>query len=155
MDLWIENEPAELSRTLAVVDGVVINDAETRQLTGQVNLVHAGRAILEMGPRFAVVKKGEHGAMLVTGDSVTAVPAFPATEVRDPTGAGDSFAGGMMGYLDQCGREDDAALRRAVVRGTIAASFTIEAFSLDRLRQVTPGEVESRTGEFVEMLRIE
>ena len=155
MDLWIDTEHDELGRTLAAVDGVIINDAEARQLTKHTNLVAAGEAILDIGPRFAVVKKGEHGAVLVTRDSVTSVPAFPAKDVRDPTGAGDSFAGGMLGFLDQCGSDDTAALRRAVVRGTIAASFTIEAFSLDRLRQVTPEEVDSRTKQFVQMLRIE
>ncbi len=155
MDLWIDGQRDELLRTLAAVDGVIINDAEARRLTGQTNLVLAGRAILGFGPWFTVIKKGEHGAMLVTGESVATVPAYPSTEVRDPTGAGDSFAGGMMGYLDRCGVHDVAALRRALVRGTVAASFTIEAFSLDRLRRVTPAEVEQRTRQFVEMLRIE
>jgi sugar/nucleoside kinase (ribokinase family) len=155
MDLWIDSQRDELARTLAAVDGVIINDGEARQLTGETNLVAAGEAVLGMGPRFAVIKKGEHGALLVTRDSVTTVPAFPTKDVRDPTGAGDSFAGGMLGYLDQCGQHDTAALRRALVRGTVTASFTIEAFSLERLRQVTADEVEARTKAFVAMLRIE
>jgi sugar/nucleoside kinase (ribokinase family) len=155
MDCWIEGEPVELRKTLAAVDGVIINDAEARQLTGRGNLVSAGEAIQCMGPRFVVIKKGEHGAMLVTGDSVTTIPAFPTAEVRDPTGAGDSFAGGMLGYLDQCGQSDTHALRWALVRGTVAASFTIEDFSLNRLRLVRPEEVEQRVERFVAMLRIE
>ena len=155
MDCWIENEPAELRKTLGAVDGVVLNDGEARLLTGRMNLVAAGEAILGMGPRFVVIKKGEHGAMLVTGDSVSVIPAFPTKDVCDPTGAGDSFAGGMLGYLDGCGQHDTAALRRALVRGTVAASFTIEGFSLDRLRQVTPADVEARVGELVAMVRIE
>ena len=155
MDCWIENEPDELRKTLAVVDGVIINDGEARDLTRRVNLVSAGEAILGLGPRFAVIKKGEHGAMLVTGDSVTTIPAFPIAEVRDPTGAGDSFAGGMLGYLDQCGQQDTAALRRALVRGTVTASFTIEDFSLNRLRSVEAAEFERRLRSFVDMLRIE
>ena len=92
-------------------------------MTGQGNLVTAGKSLLAMGPRFAVIKKGEHGAMLTTSDSVTVIPAFATEDVRDPTGAGDSFAGGMLGYLDQCSQSDTATLRRALVRGTVAASF--------------------------------
>ncbi|MCP4250102.1 MAG: sugar kinase [bacterium] len=155
MDCWIENEGAELRKTLAAVDGVIINDGEAVQLTGQTNLITAGRALLDLGPTFAVIKKGAHGAMLVTADSVTTIPAFPTADVRDPTGAGDSFAGGMLGYLDGCGQNDTAALRRALVRGTVAASFTIEDYSLNRLRTVTSADVDRRVEQFVDMLRIE
>ncbi|MFQ5489614.1 MAG: PfkB family carbohydrate kinase [Phycisphaerae bacterium] len=155
MDLWIDAERDELLKTLAAVDGVIINDGEARMLTDQTNLVLAGRAILDLGTEFVVIKKGEHGAMLVTAEAVTTVPAYPTTEVRDPTGAGDSFAGGMLGFLDQMGTFDAETLRRAVVRGTVAASFTIEAFSLDRLRQVTQDDIEQRVRSFVDMLRIE
>ena len=155
MDLWIDTEGDELGKTLAAVDGVIINDGEARQLTGQANLVAAGEDLLTRGPRFVVIKKGEHGALLVTSESITAVPAFPTKDVRDPTGAGDSFAGGMLGYLDRCGADDADALRRAMVRGTVAASFTIEAFSLDRLCRITTDDVERRVEQFVAMLRIE
>jgi sugar/nucleoside kinase (ribokinase family) len=155
MDCWIENEADELRKTLAAVDGVIINDGEATQLTGQGNVVAAGETILAMGPRFVVIKKGEHGAMLVTADTVTVVPAFPTKDVCDPTGAGDSFAGGMLGYLDRCGQQDTSALRRGLVRGTVAASFTIEGFSLDRLREVTPADVDARVGELLSMMRIE
>ena len=155
MDLWIDTEGDELGKTLAAVDGVIINDGEARQLTGQANLVAAGEDLLARGPRFVVIKKGEHGAMLVTSESIPAVPAFPTKDVRDPTGAGDSFAGGMLGYLDRCGADDADALRRAMVRGTVAASFTIEAFSLDRLCRITTDDVERRVEQFVAMLRIE
>ena len=155
MDLWIDTEGDELGKTLAAVDGVIINDGEARQLTGQSNLVAAGEDILARGPRFAVIKKGEHGAMLVTRESITTVPAFPTKNVRDPTGAGDSFAGGMLGYLDRCGADDAEALRRALVRGTVAASFTIETFSLDRLARINLDDVERRVEQFVAMLRID
>ncbi len=155
MDLWIDNERDELGKTIAAVDGVIINDAESLHLTGKSNVIDAGRAILGMGPRFVVVKKGEHGAVLVTGDSVTAIPAFPTTEVKDPTGAGDSFAGGMLGYLDQVGSFETDDLRRALVRGTVAASITIESFSLQRIAQVTADEVNARVKQFTAMLHID
>jgi len=155
MDCWITNEADELRRTLSAVNGVFLNDYEARQLTGLGNLVAAGRAILAMGPRFVVIKKGEHGALLLTRDDVTAVPAFPMENVCDPTGAGDSFAGGMLGYLDGCGQYDTAALRRAVVRGTVVASFTVEDFSLNRLRQIQAKDIERRTQDLLGMLRIE
>ncbi len=155
MDLWIETEADELRRTLRAVDGVIINDGEARQLTGKGNLVEAGEAVLDMGPRFVVIKKGEHGAMLLTADSVTTIPAFPTKNVKDPTGAGDSFAGGMLGYLDQCGQSNTASLRRALVRGTVAASFTIEDFSLNRIREVAADDAEARVEQFTQMLRID
>jgi sugar/nucleoside kinase (ribokinase family) len=155
MDLWIEGERDALLDTLAAVDGVIINDSEARQLTGHTNLINAGRQVLGLGPAFVVIKKGEHGSMLITGDSVTIIPAFPTTEVRDPTGAGDSFAGGMLGYLAECGRHDSAALRSALLRGTVTASFTIEEFSLYRLQKITRADVDARVQKFKEMLRIE
>ena len=148
MNLWIDSEREELIKTLGVVHGVVLNDGEARSLTGETNLVKAGKRILEFGPRFAVIKKGEHGSTLVTRDAVFALPAFPAEEVRDPTGAGDSFAGGMLGYLASIGRHDDEALRQGLARGTVAASFTIEDFSLNRLRQVTTADIEQRLAAF-------
>lgn len=124
-------------------------------LTGRTNLIEAGEAILAMGPRFVIVKKGEHGSLLVTGGGAFALPAFPAKQVRDPTGAGDSFAGGVLGYLAQTGRQDVEALRRAMVRGTVASSFAIEDFSLRRLQQATKEEFDRRVREFIEMMRLE
>lgn len=155
MDLWITGHRNELLRTLGEVDGLIINDSEARELTGASNLIAAGEAILAMGPRFTVIKKGEHGALLMTRKSVTAIPAFPTKLVKDPTGAGDSFAGGMLGYLTAAGKYDDDALRRAIVHGTIVASFTIEDFSINRIRNVTRAEVEERVKQFTAMLRID
>jgi len=155
MNLWIAEHRDELLKTLAVVDGVIINDAESRQLTGRENLIEAGIALLDFGPTFAVIKKGEHGALLITPQGATPIPAYPARKVVDPTGAGDSFAGGMLGFLASTGNVSPASLRRAVVRGTIASSFTIEAFSLDRIKNVTRDEFEHRVQEFLGMLRIE
>jgi sugar/nucleoside kinase (ribokinase family) len=152
-DLWIEQERNSLITTLALVTGAVINDVEARQLTGQTNLIAAGEALLDMGPNFAIVKKGEHGALLVTKDGPFPIPAYPAKVVRDPTGAGDSFAGGLLGFLAETGRHDTETLRRALVHGTVAASFAIEDFSLNRLQRLTRSEVDERVDRFVEMLR--
>jgi sugar/nucleoside kinase (ribokinase family) len=155
MDVWIEREKDELVRTLHSVTGVILNDAEARRLTGHANLIEAGEAVLRLGPRFVIIKKGEHGALLVTDDGTTAMPAFPTRQVRDPTGAGDSFAGGVLGFLSREGSHDAAALRRAMVHGTVAASFAIEGFSLDRVRRVSAAELEERTERFQRMLRLE
>jgi sugar/nucleoside kinase (ribokinase family) len=155
MNLWITTERESLLETLRLVQGVILNDAEARQLTDRVNLIEAGDAILELGPRFVVIKKGEHGALLIARDGVAAVPAFPARLVRDPTGAGDSFAGGMLGHLASIGRWDFEALRQSLVRGTVTASFTIEDFSLRRLQRLTRAELDARTATFMGMLRFE
>jgi len=152
MDLWIKTQRAELLKTLAAVGGVVLNDGEARLLTDRADLVSAGREILGFGPRFVVIKKGEHGALLVTADRLCVVPAFCSDRVRDPTGAGDSFAGGMMGHLAAAGRHDVEALKAALVRGTVAASFTIEDFSLNRLRTVGPEDVQRRIDAYMGML---
>lgn len=154
-DLWIENEHDELIKTLGVVDGVIINDGEAKQLTGKVNLIEAAGDLLKMGPKFAVVKKGEHGALLLTSEGATVIPAYPTLDVKDPTGAGDAFAGGMLGYLAATMDVTEDALRRAIVRGTVVASLTIEDFSLNRIANVTPDEVDQRIRDFVKMLRIE
>ncbi len=154
MDLWINSEQEALLQTLAAVHGVVINDSEAVQLTGTTNVISAGRAVLAMGPRFVVVKKGAHGALLATADGVTAIPAYPSERVVDPTGAGDSFAGGMLGYLAAEGRFDYATLRRALIRGTVTASFTIEDFSVKRLEALSQTELQQRISEFTEMLAI-
>ena len=155
MNLWIDNERESLLQTLKLVTGVIINDAEARDLTGRRNLVEAGEAVLNLGPEFAIIKKGEHGALLVTADGVTAIPAFPTKDVRDPTGAGDSFAGGVLGYLNAEGECGTPTLRRAMVRGTVAASFAIEDFSLGRVLTLTREEIDERVAQFIAMLRIE
>ncbi|MGD2108160.1 MAG: PfkB family carbohydrate kinase [Phycisphaerae bacterium] len=155
VNLWIANERESLLQTLRLVTGVIINDAEARQLTDRVNLIEAGEAILDLGPKFVMIKKGEHGALLVSPDGAFAIPAYPSKAVRDPTGAGDSFAGGVMGYLALHQRHDTDALRRAMVRGTVAASFTIEDFSIARVRDLNRNEVDRRVDEFLNMLRLE
>jgi len=155
MNLWIATERDSLLETLRRVTGVIINDAEARQLTGRMNLIEAGEAVLQMGPKFVIIKKGEHGSLLVTADGTTAMPAYPVREVRDPTGAGDSFAGGVLGYLSARGTCDTPTLRRAMLRGTVAASFAIEGFSLQRVLRTEPCEIEKRVTDLVEMLRFD
>ena len=151
MDLWINIARPELMQLLAEVDGVIMNDEEAMQLTECRNVVTAGRRILESGPRsFVVVKKGEHGAILIHRDGVASVPAFPAdlAQVVDPTGAGDTFAGGFMAHVARAGRTDFDTLRHAMAWGTVLASFTIEAFGLDRLARLDAGQVDDRFRAF-------
>ena len=152
MDLWIEIARPELRELLRNVDGLVLNDAESFQLTEERNVIRAGRKILGMGPSFVVVKKGEHGAVLVHADGEAALPAYPAADVVDPTGAGDSFGGGMMGRLAATEDKSFKGILRAMAAGTVVASFTIEEFSLGRLESLTKEELEGREREFVETL---
>lgn len=154
MDLWIENERESLLETFRAVSGVIINDAEARQLTSETNMIVAGEALLKFGPRFVIIKKGEHGAILVSADGAVAVPAYPSKDVRDPTGAGDSFAGGLLGYLAEEGKDDPHTLRRALVHGTVAASFTIEDFSVNRLKDLTRSRINQRVDEYLSMLQL-
>lgn len=159
MDLWINTARPELERLLGRVDGLVLNYDEAELLTGKANTVSAARHILEMGPKFVVVKKGEHGCILVHREGIVALPAYPAETVVDPTGAGDTFAGGMMGSLaaqegGAGGTPSLAALRRALAHGTVIASFTIESFSLDRLAALTEGELSRRYEEYTGMIRV-
>lgn len=144
MNYWIERTPAELRKTLRHVQVLMINDSETRQLSSEHNLLRAARHIFRLGPRTLVIKRGEHGAMMVHARSVFSVPAFPLDQVHDPTGAGDSFAGGFMGYLASQGSTSDAALRRAMVYGSVMGSFAVERFGLDRLRRLTRAEIRAR-----------
>ena len=153
-DFWIDSEKAELAKTLTMVTGVVLNDGEARMFTGETNLITAGRRILGYGPQFVIVKKGEHGAMLCTHDAVVTLPSFPTDGVKDPTGAGDSFAGGMMGYLAGIGKFEVDQLRRAMAYGTITASFTIEDFSLRAIETVTRGMVDARLERYADMLNV-
>ncbi|MFH0911837.1 MAG: PfkB family carbohydrate kinase [Planctomycetota bacterium] len=154
IDHYIRTEPEAVRAVLARVDGAILNDAEARLLTGETNTVAAAGALLETGPRFAIVKKGEHGALLACGEGIFSVPAFPLGRVVDPTGAGDAFAGGVMGCLAREGSADIPTLRKALAYGTAAASFTCEDFSLDRLARVRPEELEARVAAFREMVRI-
>lgn len=155
MNLWIEQERESLLETFRCVTGVIINDGEARLLTGEPNMIVAGERILELGPKFVVIKKGANGALLVSQEGADALPAFPTKMVRDPTGAGDSFAGGFLGYIAAKGAHDRATLRGAMARGTVTASFTVEDFSLNRLKALSRDELDSRVGQYIEMLRIE
>ncbi|HOO15921.1 MAG: sugar kinase [Phycisphaerae bacterium] len=155
MNLWIENEPAELRRTIAGVHGLVLNEAEARQLSGKSNLVTAGRELLKLGPRFVVIKKGEHGSILISQDDLCIMPAYPTEKVVDPTGCGDSFAGAMMGYLAAQGRWDAPTLRAAIARGTVVASYVIESFSVEAAAKLTRADVDRRLGELSRLARFE
>ncbi len=151
MNYWINNKPDSLRKTLAMVDILLINDAETRQLGREANLLRAAREILAWGPKTLVIKRGEYGVLMIDGDSTFGAPAFPLEEVVDPTGAGDSFAGGFVGYLAATGSSDHAALRKAVVFGSIMASFNVSEFGPRRLATLTYAEIESRFREFREL----
>ena len=152
MNLWIETARDELIKTLSVVHGVVLNDGEARLLTGKKHLMEAGRGGGEMGAGVVVDKKGEHGSVLVTRDDSCVLPAYPTGHVIDPTGAGDSFAGGMLGYLASTGTRDGEALRSAIARGTVTASFTIEGFSFTGLVQANRGLIDQRLSELHRMV---
>jgi sugar/nucleoside kinase (ribokinase family) len=153
MNYWIERTPEALRETLRHIQVLMINDEETRQLSNEHNLLRAARHIFKMGPKTLVIKRGEHGALMVHGGSIFAVPGLPLEEVHDPTGAGDSFAGGFMGYLAGAGRINDATLRRAMIYGSVLGSFTVERFGLDRLRTLTRREIEARARHFSRLTR--
>ena len=153
MNFYIANEKAGLIELLGMVDGIVLNDAEAAQFTGKHNLVKAGREILALGPKFVVIKKGEHGSMLLDRNGIFCLPAFPLDEVVDPTGAGDSFAGGMMGYLAKASKSDPATLKRALAFATVVASFNVEGFSLSRFQSIETSDIEGRFQRFGDMMR--
>jgi sugar/nucleoside kinase (ribokinase family) len=149
MNYWIERTPAELKEVLKRVDVLLINDSEARQLAGEANLVKASRAVQAMGPKTLVIKRGEHGVLMTrTGGGFFAAPAMPLEDVFDPTGAGDTFAGGFLGYLASCGGVDDAALARAIIYGSTLASFAVQDFSVDRLLRLKTEEIAARFTEF-------
>ncbi len=154
MNYWIENEREALMELLREVNGVVLNDEEAGQLTGSQHVITAAGRIRQMGPQFVVVKKGEHGAVLVGADGVFLLPAYPTAEVKDPTGAGDSFAGAMMGHLARCGEVTLAALKEALAYGTVVASITVEDFSLRRLAGASLEDVEERLAELRRMTQL-
>jgi sugar/nucleoside kinase (ribokinase family) len=155
MNLWIDIARDELRKTIGVVDALIINDAEARQLAEEANLIRAARKVLSWGPQMLVVKRGEYGAAFFTKDSYFAIPAYPLEGVFDPTGAGDSFAGGFMGYLAQADKVDEMSLRRAIIYGSTMASFNVEEFSCDRLRRLTPDEIRQRFHQFKEFTHFE
>jgi sugar/nucleoside kinase (ribokinase family) len=151
MNYWIERTNSELRETLRHVDILMINDAETRQLSNEHNLLRAAKHIFKMGPSTLVVKRGEYGAMMVDRRGVFCVPAFPLEEPHDPTGAGDSFAGGFMGYLAGAKDTRDATLRRAMVYGSVLGSFAVERFGLERLRVLKRSEIHARARHFAKL----
>jgi sugar/nucleoside kinase (ribokinase family) len=152
MNHWIESDRDALLRLFEVVNGLIINEEEARMLTGLHNLPFAGRKILEHGPEFVIIKKGEHGSLLVGPETSFVLPAYPVEKVKDPTGAGDSFAGGVMGYVAQAGREDFDTLRKAMAYGTVVASINVEDFSLERFKKISREEIEERFSRYREML---
>jgi sugar/nucleoside kinase (ribokinase family) len=155
MNFWIEGKREALLDLLQRVDLLLVNDSEARELSGDYNLARAARWIQRHGPRYVIIKKGEHGAILFTPTATFFAPGYPLEEVFDPTGAGDAFAGGLMGALAQHGRLDDADLRRAVIFGSAMGSFAVERFSIDRFRDLSWEEIEARVRQFREMTTFE
>jgi len=154
MDLWIDTTRSDLDELLKRIDGLIINDQEAQQLTGHSNLIRAGRAVLDMGPKMVIVKKGEHGCFVFSGYFQHALPAYPTDRVVDPTGAGDSFAGGFMGFLAESGSLNLWNMKRAVAYGTVAASLTVEGFGVDRLGSADRSELERRFHDLIEFVRL-
>jgi len=152
MNYWIQTRADSLLNVLEKVDVFFANDEEVRMLTGELNLITAGKRLLEKGPSLVVIKKGEHGALLLSKDFVFVVPAYPSETVVDPTGAGDSFGGGFLGHLDRVDSYVEGGIRRAAVYGSVLASFTIEKFGIDRLKSLSSEEIESRFAEFQKLV---
>ncbi len=155
MNFWIESRRPELLALLERVDAITLNDGEARQLTEQFNLVKAAKWIMDRGPKLVIIKKGEHGAFMFTPTSVFFAPAYPLEEVFDPTGAGDSFAGGFMGYLAHTDDVSEENLRRAVIYGSAMGSFAVEKFSVERLLEIEPADVDRRVREFHRLVSFE
>lgn len=151
MNLWIDIAKDDLLALLKHIDGIVLNDEEARMLTGESNLITAARKVGELGPRYVILKKGEHGAFLIGDDVHFSLPAYPVDEVIDPTGAGDSFAGGFMGYLASTGSTEPRTLRRAMLYGTVTASYCVQGFSLEELGARSRADVEKRFNELCEI----
>ena len=158
MDLWVENEKESLVQLLAQVHGLVINDQEAKLLADDENVVRAGQTIQKLGPRFVIIKKGEHGAIFISDREMYALPAFPILDVVDPTGAGDSFAGGLMGYLASINNRqhalEDEQLKKAIAYGIVTASFTCEGFSLDRLLNIDRHDLDARYEQYRTMISL-
>ena len=155
MNFWIEGKPDALRDVLRRVDIAFMNDAEARQLTGKLSVVKAAKALQEMGPRTVIIKKGEHGALLFHGSEHFAAPSYPLEDIADPTGAGDTFAGGFIGYVASQGNANMDTLRKAVVYGSVMASFNVEDFSLNRMRTLTHPEIAARYKEFQRIAHFE
>ncbi|MEI7825368.1 MAG: PfkB family carbohydrate kinase, partial [Chlorobiaceae bacterium] len=155
MNFWIEGKPEELKKTLKQVDIFILNDSEARLLSGDPNLVKSARIIRQMGPKILIIKKGEHGALLFTDSGIFVAPAFPLESIYDPTGAGDTFAGGFIGHLSRCETITDSELRRAVLYGSAMASFCVEKFGTEKIAALDLLEIEDRFQSFRELSRID
>ena len=155
MNLWIDIKRSDLEKTLAKVHTLMINDEEARQLAEEHNLRRAAGKILKMGPSSVIIKRGDAGALLFHGGGAFAAPAMPLAEVRDPTGAGDSFAGGLMGYLAYAGDLSPTTIRTAMIMGSVMGSFAVEQFSVDGLRELTPARIQQRFDELAELVHFE
>lgn len=155
MNYWIETKPGELRETLKVIDVLVVNESEARLLTKEPNLIKASKKIIKMGPKCIIVKKGEHGALLVTEDTIFSAPAYPLENLYDPTGAGDTFAGGLVGWLAKTDDVSPENLRRAVIYGSVMASFCVEKFSIDGIRDLSSLKIRDRYRSFVELSRFD
>jgi sugar/nucleoside kinase (ribokinase family) len=155
MNFWIESKPEVLRKLFKTVDLIVINEGEAREFGEDASLVKAARTILDLGAKVLIVKRGEYGALMFNGTSVFSAPAFPLEDIFDPTGAGDCFAGGLMGYLAKSDDLTEANIRKAIIFGSAMASFNVEAFSLDRLKDLTDAEINERYGEFKRLTHFE
>lgn len=155
MNLWIDTDLPGLKKVMARTDAVILNDQEARQITGESNLIKAARDVTRMGPKTVVVKKGEHGAFIVSEADFFALPAYPLESLFDPTGAGDSFAGGLIGYLARCDDVSPMQFRRALAYGTVIASFAVEKFSVDRLRDLSEEEIQARYRQLAQITQFD
>jgi len=155
MNFWMETAMPDLEKVLEKVDILLVNDSEARQLSAQYSLVRAAKVIMKMGPKFLVIKKGEHGALLFHGDHVFFAPALPIDEVFDPTGAGDTFAGGFVGYLDSTKDFSFEGMKSAIIIGSAIASFCVEKFGTARLRELTRKSIDERVQQFVELVNFD
>jgi len=148
MNFWIKGKNSELKETLKLLDVIILNETEARELTNEPNLICAGKSIMKLGPKIVIIKKGEHGALLITQNTIFSAPAYPLENIYDPTGAGDTFAGGFIGWIAKTDDISDENLKRAVIHGSTLASFCVEKFSLDRLKDLTYFEIMDRFREF-------
>ncbi len=155
MNFWITGTPNQLKKTLSVVDCLVINDSEVRLLSGEHNIFSGARKIQALGPKTLIIKKGEHGSILVHNDAYFSCPAIPVENLFDPTGAGDTFAGGFMGYLSMADDISDENLRRAIVVGTVMASFCVESFSADRLKALSEDDIRTRISQLLNLTKVD
>lgn len=155
MNFWITGNNAELHRTLKLLDVLIVNDSEARQLAGEHNLIKAAKAIIRLGPKIVIIKKGEHGAVLITERTMFSAPAYPLEDIYDPTGAGDAFAGGFIGWIARTDDLSEENFKRAVIYGSTLASFCVERFSVERFKDLTSLGIKDRFHEFRELSRFE